>query len=430
MSELDSIIQITITRQTTAVATASFNIPLILATHTKFAERTRTYTSIDAVAEDFDSDDAVYVMAQKTFSQDLGRPPSIVVGRRQVDAVSGNVPTVTVGQVYTITINGTDYSYTAVTDDTAVEVVAGIKAAYDLDPQDDITFTDNTDGTFDIAVDVAGTAWSVTSSTNVVVTSDTPTETWTDAIDAVTDANNSWYALTAETHTDADIAEIAAAIQSRRKIYVTSTDEPAVPSTSTSDIGSTLEAAGYTRTSLIYLPTADTEYPENAWVGALLPQTVGSASWNFKRAQGVTAANLSDTQRTNLRNKKVNMFTEVAGVNIFQDGQMIDGRPMSEIIIVDWIHARMQEQIYFRLINLLKIPFTRAGFTIIENEMRSVLAQAAANGAIEPNFTVTSPDPLAIPANQRAQGIAGTFTFEARLQGEVKQVIIQGTLTI
>lgn len=102
----------------------------------------------------------------------------------------------------------------------------------------------------------------------------------------------------------------------------------------------------------------------------------------------------------------------------------------TEIIIVDWIHARMQEQIYFRLINLLKIPFTRAGFTIIENEMRSVLSQAAANGAIEPNFTVTSPDPLAIPANQRAQGIAGVFTFTARLQGEVKKIIIQGSLTI
>lgn len=89
----------------------------------------------------------------------------------------------------------------------------------------------------------------------------------------------------------------------------------------------------------------------------------------------------------------------------------------------------MQEQIYFRLINMLKIPFTRSGFAVIENEMRSVLQQAQANGAID-TFSVTSPDPLAIPQNQRAQGIAGTFTFEARLAGEVKTIIIRGTLTV
>lgn len=430
MSELDSIIQVTITRETAAVATASFNIPLILATFTTFPERVRAYTDLDAAAADFDSDGPVYTMIQKAFSQDLGRPPQVLVGRRQVDSVSGNVPAVTEGQTYTVVINGSNYSYTAENGDTAVEVVAGLKADFDLGSETEVTFTDNEDGTFDIAVVTPGTGWSVSASDNVSITNGPSTESWTDALDAVSNVNNTWYALLAEVHTAAEIEELANAVQAREKIYVTSSSDVAISGSGDADIGSILSQNAFSRTSLIYHTQANTQYPEAAWVGGVLPQIVGSTSWNFKRAQGVPADTLTDTQRVNLRSKNVNMFTNVAGVNIFQDGVMADGRPMSEIIIADWIKARMQEQIYFRLVNLRKIPFTRAGFTIIENEMRSVLSQAQANGAIDEGWTVTVPDPLAIPANQRAQGIAGVFSFTARLQGEVKKIIIQGTLTI
>lgn len=429
MSEIDSIIQITITRETTAVATASFNIPLILANFTNFSERTRTYTDFDAVAADFNSSSNVYRMAQRLFGQDLGRPPSVVIGRRQVDSVDGSIPIVVTGRIYTVTINGTAYSYTAVGGNGATQVATGIKTQYNLAPKAGITFTDNLDGTFSVGPTVAGTNWSVTSNSNVSLVNDAPTESWSDALDAVIDTNNEWYALTAEVHTKNEQLELAEAIQARHKIYVTSTADVNAIASTTTDVIAAAEAANYTRTSIAYLPTADTEFPEDAWVGALLPQVPGSASWNFKQASSVTASNLSDTARANLRSKNGNMFTKVAGVNIFQDGVMSDGRPMSEIQISDWIYARMQEQIYFRLINLRKLPFTRAGFAVIEGEMRSVLQQAQANGAID-TFSVTSPDPLAIPLNQRAQGIAGTFQFEARLAGEVKTIIIRGTLTV
>ena len=433
MSEIDSIIQITITRETTAIATASFNIPLILAQFTNFSERARVYTDLDAVAEDFQPTTNVYKMANRLFSQDLARPPSLVIGRRQVDSVDATIGTVVTGNVYSITVNGVTYSHTAVGGNTATIVAAALKTAYDASPAAGVTFLNNLDGTFNLSTTVAGTAWSILSNANVLLNNDTPTESWTDALEQVIDANNQWYALTAEVHTQAEQLELAEAIQARHKIYVTSTQDVNVTASTTTDIGAQLDAANYSRTSLVYSPEANTRFPENAWVGGMLPQVPGSASWNFKRGQGVTtlasSLGLSDTARTNLRSKNVNMFTTVAGVDIFQDGVMADGRPMSEIIISDWIYARMQEQIYFRLINMLKIPFTRAGFAVIENEMRSVLQQAQTNGAID-TFSVTSPDPLAIPLNQRAQGIAGTFSFTARLAGEVKTIIIRGTLTV
>lgn len=426
MSELDSIIQIQINRETTAVSTASFQIPLVLATFTNFAERTRTYTDFDAVADDFNSTDNVYKIAQRLFGQDGVRPPSIIVGRRQVNSVVFT-PTVADSTVYSVTLNGTTYSFTSGVGATATTIVTGLKAA--IGTPTGITVGGTT--TLTLAPTVAGTPWSVVASANLTQANGTPTETWVEALDAVTNVTNAWYALIAETHVSADIMALAASIQPRHKIYLTSTADAATITTASTDPASLLKAGGFSRTAIIYLPTADTEYPEAAWAGGQLPRTPGSNDWDFKRANLVTVSVLTDTQRANLRSKNANMYTTVAGVNIFQDGNMATGvsDAIDIIIGIDWTYARMQEAIYSRLVNLLKVPYTRNGFLIIESEMRSVLSQGQANGLYDSGWTVTSPDPLTIAANQRIQRVAGDFLFTARLQGSVRVVTIVGTVT-
>lgn len=425
MSELDQIVQIQINRETTAIATASFQIPLVLATFTNFAERVRIYTDFDAVTDDFDSTDNVYKIASNLFGQDGVRPPYIIVGRRQVDSVTFT-PVVADATVYTVTINGTDYSFTSGTGATATTIVTGLKTAVGTVTGITVSGT----STLTVAPSVAGNAWSVNSSANLTAVNATPTETWVEALDAVSDFNNQWYALVAETHVQADVLALAAAIQPRHKIYFTSTQDATVPTGSTTDVASALKAAGYSRTGIIYLPTADTQYPEAAWVGSQLPRTPGSNDWDFKKANGVTVSSLTDTQRTNLRFKNANMYTTVAGVAIFQDGNMSTGvgDAIDIIIGIDWTYARMQEAIYSRLTNLLKVPYTRNGFLIIESEMRSVLSQGEANGLYDSGWNVISPDPLTIAASQRIQRIAGNFTFTARLQGSVRVVTIVGTV--
>jgi hypothetical protein len=429
MSELDSIIQVTIRRDTATVETAAFDVPLILATHTNFMERAKVYTDITAIEEDFNSSTIVWKMADNLFGQDIGRPFQIVVGRRQVNSVVGTVPTVVVGKTYSIIVNGTTYSYVATTGNSASAVVAGIKVQYDLAPKVGIAMVNNLDGSFNIGVSVSGTAWSIKVTDGIILENTTPTETYVDARSAVKQENDVWYALVADTHVDADILALAAATEADKKIYATSTQDDTSITNGTTDVIAKLFNLNYSRTFCTYLPTANTEYPEAAWVGGVLPQVVGSADWDFKRASGITVSKITDTARTNLRNKHGNMFTRVAGQNIFQDGNMADGRPIYEIIIKDWIEARMKESIFFRLVNSLKIPYTRKGFAVIESEMRSVLAQGVGNSALD-TFSVVSPDPLSVPDNLRTQGIAGTFTFTARYSGSVRTIVIRGNLTV
>lgn len=430
-TQLNDIVEVFITRESAAIETASFNIPAILATFTNFSERARVYTSLTAVQDDFASTSNVYKMASKLFGQQL-RPSQIVVGRRQVDGVDGSIATVANSTTYTVTINGTAFAYVSDSSATAIEIAAGLKTAFDAAPVSGITFTDNLDGTFEVDVVTPGTAWSITASTNISLVNKTPTETLTDAIAAVEGENDTWYALTCESHVDADILEVAAAIQAREKIYFTSTSAAAVPTTSTTDVASQLFDLNYDRVAIVYLPTADTDYPECAWVGYQLQEVPGSNDWNLKSVTGVTVSKLTDTQKTNLRNKNCNFFIRKAGLELFQDGDTSSGFPIDETIFLDWLKANLQESVFFRMANIKKIPFTRAGATIIENDIRTVMSLGQTNGGIapEPPYRVVAPDPLAIPPAQRAQRIMGDFVITFRLAGSVRKVVIRGTAQV
>lgn len=428
MSELDQIVNITISRESTAVATASFQIPLILATFTEFSERTRTYTDIDAVGDDFSSSTLVYKIATKLLGQSTvgAVPPSIIVGRRQVDEVI-LTPVVANNAVYTVTINGVDYTFTSDGTATAAEITAGLDTA--IGAPAGITVTDNT-GTLTVEVTTPGTAWSIKVSSNLTQANTTPTETYVDALEAVEQENNSWYGIVLDTHTPQVVEDISDAINARRKLFGTSTADTVTPTTGTTDIAKILSDKTADRTYGVYLPTADTDFPEAAWMGAQLPYTPGSNDWDFKRATGVTVSTLTDTQRVNLRAKNCNMYTTVAGVNIFQDGDTFGGSPIDEIVGIDWLYARLQEGVYFRLINSLKVPMTNAGLAIIENEIRSVLSQAESNGLIDRGWTVNTPDVSSISPTLRAQRIAGVFVFRARLAGSIRKVQINGFLSV
>lgn len=429
MSDLDDVVQVVIFDQTTAIATSSFQIPLVLATFTNFSERTRTYSNITQVGQDFASTSNAYIIASKLFGQSgvLGAtPPSIVIGRRQVDEVT-LTPVVANNTTYTVTINGVEYEYTSDADATAAEITLGLDTA--IGSPTGITVTDNL-GTLTVEVTTPGTPWSIRVSSNLTQADVAPTETWVEALEAVEAENDTWYALVAETQVNADQEALSDAIQAREKIYGISSADTVAPTTGVTDIGYELNAKNNNRTFGVYLPTASTEFPEAAWIGSQLAVTPGANDWDFKRASGVTRAALTNTQITNLKNKNWNYYTRKAGVDIFQNGDMFGGAYIDTTIGKDWLKARIQEGVYFRLINTLKIPYTDAGFLMIENELRSVMSQAQTNGLIDAGWTIQTPPVLSVPENLRAQRAAGVFVIKGRLQGSVRSVSVEIYLSV
>lgn len=428
MTQLTDIIDIQISRETAAVAQTNFNVPLFISAHLAFVERARTYSSLPAVADDFAPTDKAYIAATKLFSQTL-KPANIVIGRRQIPGATLNVTTVTASTSYVVTISGLPFSYTSVALDTAVEIIEGLKTAYDVAPVSGVTFVDNTDGTATITSNVD---WSLTSTPNMSIAAQPATESWPASIDAVQAVDDTWYALTIESHLTADVLAVAGNIEAKKKIFGTSSSALDIKGTGTTDLFSQLQALGYQRTFGLWSATADTEYPECAWIGYQLQEQPGSNTWAYKTLSGVTVSRLSDTESKNIQDKAGNTYETVGGLNTTIGGKMFGGEWIDVMVFVDWLEQRMKERLWFRMANSKKIPYTSAGAAIIEAEIRAQLNDGIRAGGLaeSPAPIVTVPDVLSVAANLRAQRIFEGITFEARLAGAIHFVKIRGTVTV
>lgn len=427
MTVLTDIIQIDITRETAAVTQTNFNVPLFVSAHTKFAERARNYSSLTAVAEDFGPTDKAYIAAQKLFGQTL-KPAQIVIGRRLVPSSTVSIVNVAAG-TYTVTINDEPFSYVATGSDTAVIIAAAIKTSYDVTPITGVTLTDNLDGTLSVA---SAVGYSLEVSTNMSQANSPSTESWVDAINAVSLANNSWYAVMIESHTDVDILAVAGQVEGLKKIFATSSSASDIKTTSTTDVFSQLKALGYQRTFGVWSADADTQYPEAAWVGYQLQEQPGSNTWAYKALAGVTVSTLSDTEAANIQAKSASTYERVGGLNSTIGAKMFGGEWIDVIIFVDWLEARMKERLWSRLVNSKKIPYTAAGAAIIEAEIRAQLNDGIRVGGLSavPAPTVVVPDVLSLSTNTRAQRIFEGITFSARLAGAIHFIKVQGTVTV
>lgn len=257
-------------------------------------------------------------------------------------------------------------------------------------------------------------------------------ETYTQGLTAIVNYNNDWYALVIDSKQDADIKLVAEAIQAQRKMFFASSASADILNpVTTTDIGSWLKDGSYDRTALVYSPTAATDHPEVVWVGGQITAVPGSNTWSFKGGSGAQIATLSATDVATLDDKNVNYFRRLGGVNMFQTGTTSQGEWIDVMIGLDWVQARIQEQVFYRLATKKKIPMTAAGAAIIGAEIRQVLSQGVQNGLVAeaPAYTVREPDVLNIPELQRNQRVMGDFQFTFRLAGAVHKVIVRGTVS-
>lgn len=427
MTVLTDIIQIDISRETAAVTQTNFNVPMFVSAHTRFSERARAYSSLTAVAEDFAATDKAYIAAQKLFGQTL-KPAQIIMGRRLVPSSTISVSAAVVG-TYTMTINDVPFTYVASGSPTTVTIAAGLKTAYNVTPVSGVTVTDNLDGTLTVASSIG---YSLEVTTNMTYSNSPSTESWVDTINAITIVNSVWYAVMIESHLDADILAVAGQIEGMKKVFATSSSVADIKTSGTTDIFSQLQALGYQRTFGLWSATADTEYPEAAWVGYQLQEQPGSNTWAYKALSGATVSQLSDTESTNLHNKNVSTYERVGGLNSTIGAKMFGGEWIDVIIFVDWLEARMKERLWSRLANSKKIPYTAAGAAIIEAEIRAQLNDGIRVGglATSPAPTVSVPDVLTLSTNTRALRIFEGITFEARLAGAIHFIKVQGTVTV
>lgn len=429
---LDSIITVTISTATTQPTRVGFGTPLVMGFHTVFAERARVYTAVaDMITDGFATTDPEVAAVTALFAQNP-RPVQAIVGRR-ANGVSMDIKLTPIPQnstTYTVTINGTAFTFVSDVSATAAEISLGLTTAINLGSEP-VTATDNV-GTFDLTADVVGDLFTLEVD-RALLTQDDETIDAGIVADylAIQIENDDFYAVLPTSHATLEIEALAVTIEAQKKILLSATADDDVLTGSSSDLMSTLQTASRKRTITMYHPKPH-QYPAAAWAGQLLPLDPGSATWKFKTLAGIDTTILTATEQTNALGKDGNIYVAVAGIPITCDGKGANGEFIDITRGVDWYSQRLQERIFAQLANLPKVPFTNQGIAVVENEIHGQNQDAIDVGlfAADPAPTVSAPDAGDVSAANKTARLLPDVTFSATLAGAIHAVQINGTVSV
>lgn len=532
MSELDSVVSVSITANTANPTRAGFGTPGLIAYFptSVFPERVRAYTSLTGMVSDgFAVSDPAYLMASALKNQNpsvsgwkvcrkalpssqsiritptvttAGEVLSITVNGTEVSytilagasvatictalaALFAAIPGVTASddtthvtltpknvvscevtvsgvddsQTYTVTIDGTAYTYTSDSTATNTEIRDGLEALIDAGEGSNVTTTDDGADAMDIVfashvggdvrVSTGGGTAALTLSDEVSayrlltiadagtgltvkdLTADPGIATDFAAI-LLEDAD--FYGVALDSQSEAEINALAAQVESQRMIFVTGNiDTENGTAGTTTDVMSDLAGNSYDRTAVIQA-SSNSQYAGCRWMGKILPKDPGSATWSFKTLAGLGVSTLTAAQVSAIDGKSGNHYTSLGGLNVTRYGVAASGEFLDIIRGIDWFQTRLQERIYALMANLDKIPYSQAG-ALVYAEIFAQLTEAQANGLVAPNvedtpWVITIPSVADISTADKASRTFPDVEFSAYLEGAVHKVEITGTLSV
>lgn len=449
MSSLDTIINVTITRETKVPSRAGFGDGAFVSNDAVFSERIQVYSSLTEVQQDPLTGDDSVAYATRYFGQEQS-PERLYLIKKGRD----------LAHVQVITFDAEFVTGNAI--DLDVDAAAVGPVAFNIDSDttlgDVATAIAAEAGVASAVIDTALNTITVTGATvnvavlleNLVVSGGATqaggtiaTTQYQDALDTIVNsisdaqlANDDWYALSIYSRVEADVLAVAAVIEAQTKLFFMANDDADGLTSLTTDIFSQLKALNYDRTVMQYSESADATtadpFAEAAFQGGQLPDDPGSITWAFKSMAGVAADNLSSTAENNLLGKNVNVYVEVGGLPITKDGTVASGEYIDVIRGSDFIQVRMQEEIFFLLANSKKVPYTNDGIALIQNKMEQVLTLSTNQGILsaDPAYEVSAPDANEVSLVDKGNRLLPDMDFQATLAGAIHKTQIQGRLVL
>lgn len=449
MGSLQNIINVQITRQTTVPTRIGFGTGAFLSSDATFLPRSKSYSSLQEVTDDALAGSQALAAAGAYFGQQIA-PTKLTVIKQSLsdvnqvtelvfdaDLITGNstLPAVDGVDLSAVVFN-TDNATTL--DDIATEIqsdAAVTTAVSDGVDTITITFADLASHTVS-AVVTGGASQAVATAT--ITTYPQTTATISEALADAVDYDNDWYGLGIYSRTDADILETAAWVQgqgtSNPKLYFAQSDDTDILDVGvTDDIASDLQAAAYFRTSVWY-HALDAEYLEMALMGGQLPTDPGSITWAYKTLSGITFDDLNDSAINAADGKAANTYTQVAGVNITQQGKVSDS-PFEWIDVirgVDWMTVNIAADLFQVLLNAPKLPYDSNGLGVVKSTILNRLFIAQSQGILttDSDPIVTVPAITSISAADKGNRVLNDVTFQGVLAGAIQKINVAGTVSL
>jgi hypothetical protein len=258
-------------------------------------------------------------------------------------------------------------------------------------------------------------------------------ETWAEALQAIQDENNEWYAVSIATRIMAEQQAAAEWIEAAGKLLGLATGDPALVNSAGGDIASWAQTMNLNRVFTFYHPdiTGGVDpIPEAALFGKMLTKHPGLATWALKELSSVPTYNLKAGQYTKSQDKNALVYLRIAGVPVIQDGKVASGEYIDVIHGVDWLQARIQNLVFTPMIQQDKISFTDDGVQTIVASLRAALEEGVQYKIITAEYEIQYPKISDLAKDWKGKRTLPDIKFTAPLDGAIQHVIIDGTVTL
>lgn len=245
-----------------------------------------------------------------------------------------------------------------------------------------------------------------------------------------------FYAFTLEHASQAQIEALDSVVQATKKLAVYGvSDREILDSGVTDDVASGLKLAGFFRSATFTLCNRISGHHAFALLCRWLPYTPGSETVAYKTIVGVLPDRLTSSQVTTaigaegVQGKWTTIYTRTGGVNVAREGHVPDGDYLDTIRGVDWLEARIAEDVFALLTRLDKIPFTDTGIALVVGALRSRLQNAVDVGLLA-SYDVSYPKAADVDPADKARRTLPDLNFTATLAGAIHRMKIRGKVSI
>lgn len=421
MTEISSVVNVTVNVADSQISREGFGTPLILvvAESTVFAARTKSYTTLLGVAADFAETTKAYKAAAAIFAQSR-TPLTIKIGRRETgDAnITAALNAIVAednewyGLVSTYRLSA-DLQEIALWTETAGKIYGA--CSQDADVLTNVS-TDVASILQAAAYNRTFYMWHHKGGADVTGAS----YTITSGIATITQAS---HGLSVGDPVTFDTSS-GASIDGNNTVAT-------VPTSGTYTVLTTaIDEAGPATVNYF----ANYLFPEVAWTGYMLPSDPGSETWKFKELTGQTpvpSTAMNPSEELEALSHGANLYTALGGVGHTHDGIMTGGRFIDIQRGIDWLDARIEEGIATLLLNVAKVPYTDAGAASFHAEIASVLDLGVRNGLLGPLlddsgdfYNILIPKVADQSTTDRQSRYFPGITAQAQLAGAVHSLVI------
>lgn len=442
-----SIVDVKITIQDAHLTQQGFGTPIFITQHQEFDERVRAYSSLNAVADDFETYSNAYTAARRFFSQEPS-PSLIKIGRRAgtYSAGTSNFDNTT-GQLSTHTLTvqvpslGTSTILTISAQDAEAEADMIARWVVDINANSSVNsvLTATSAGTvLTLTVDNSATVFKITASSNFTGTF-TATESASNVITALLEEDSDFYFVTSDDHTSTFVTAMSSEVQALDKMYFFSTNDASSLAAVTDPL------AAHDWTSLIadshtvgLFHEDSSTFVECAYVGSNAPYDAGSVTWANLQLSGVQASRasvngklLTETQKNNLFKRNINFSERDAGIDFTRSGFTMSGEWIDVIRGVHWQTADISVSLKGLLLSQKggKVSYDNGGIARVREVLTTSLQRGVNRNFLE-SFVATVPLVAQTSKQDRLDRILNNVTFTAILAGAIHEIVVRGTVTV